>query len=77
MTTFRAWKTRRRAYWRRLPLYGRIVVVLGLLTSDWTLYASGEYQRLHGVAGGFIAGFWGVVTMAAIVVIVAIVREVR
>ncbi len=54
-----------------------MVVVLGLLTSDWTLYASSEYQRLHGVAGGFISGFWGAVTVAAIVVIEAIVRELR
>ena len=73
----KVWKNGRRNAWRQMPMAKRLAVVLLLLSSDWTLFASGEYHRLHGLAGGLIAGFWVIVNIAVVTAVVDIVRRRR
>ncbi|NMP24382.1 hypothetical protein [Sulfobacillus harzensis] len=74
---FRAWKAGRRQRWRRMPLNYRLAVGLLLLASDSMILSSGENGRLHGFLRGLFVGVWIVINMALVVVIVAIVRDVR
>ena len=66
-----AYKTKK---WRPLPIAKRLAIVFLLLSSDWTVFARGEYRRLYRLPGGLIAGFESVVNVGVVILVIVLVR---
>ena len=63
--------------WRQMPLNRRLAVGLLLWASDSMFFSSGAAIHLHGVVNALYFGVWIGITLALIMVIMAIIRDVR